>query len=69
MICPNMSTTPVRCSHVTLENPKKYHLDYLDLDYFVRLDYLGLRYLRRKQIATVVLQLSCLLTICIHRVK
>jgi len=48
----DLFTSPVRCSHFTLGNPKKVifqHYCSYTLDY--------LRYLRRKQIAAVVLQL------------
>jgi len=53
-----MSTSPARCSHFTLGNPKKSHFQQY---YSYISDYS--RYLRRKQIATVALQLSCLLTV------
>jgi len=50
-----MSTSPVRCSHFTLGNPKKVIFQHY---YSYTSNYLGLRYLVRKQIATVVLQLG-----------
>jgi len=54
-----LPTLPVYCSHFTLRNPKK---SYFSTVLFIHTsDYL--RYLRRKQTATVVLQLICLLSV------